>query len=658
MCGIVGFLGPKSKTSLLESVETALPYIDHRGPDGWGVYAAEGIALGHTRLSIIDLSGGHQPMISKESSLVFNGEVYNYREIRKDLESLGCTFRTNSDTEVVQQALEQWGDQAFPRFNGQFAILFWDKKKRKLLAGRDRYGMKPLYMAYTSEGIAFSSEIKVFDAISGFSRRWDWDNLYQHGLIWNTLDKETVFQNIYSLPGGAFQWFSLEQEEPVRYYYSLGENLKEQSSSKDVEENIEILREHLKRSVDLRLRSDVPVGCYLSGGIDSSVTSLLTQDIKKERFKSFSVAFEDPQFDESQYQLAMAEHINSQHHTVKIKSRDIQENFLTAAYHFERPVFRTAPVPMYLLSRKVRQEGIKVVLTGEAADEILFGYDSFKEVKLLHQWKNGLSEGEALKVIGLLYPHLSHYKEESHLGLMKMYYQGFLDKIDSPMAGLIIRASNNQVLGKMLHPDIRPQFSLGDLTEKVSSLTPSYVSDWDILRRNQFWEMKSLLSGYLLSAQGDRMAMANGIEGRFPFMDHNLIEWALALPEGLKLTQDYSQKDILKKAFASRLPQGIINRPKRPYMAPDLGAFFPEGQPGLLVQEFLSESALSQAGIFDTKMVGRFLHKLRRRGTANAGYRDNMLITFMLSTQIINKQMMQQKGKALDYEKQTVKVIE
>ncbi len=656
MCGITGILKPGPAKELKAEIEKLIPYIEHRGPDGWGSYGAPGIALGHRRLSIIDLSLGSQPMVSGNSVITFNGEIYNYLELKKELESLGVLFETNSDTEVLQKAIDFWGDSAYSRLNGQFALLHWDKKRRILTAVRDRYGIRPLYFMKTEGGWYFSSEMKIFDHIGSRKRFWNPENLLEHGLIWNTLGDSTVYSNICSLEGGCFQKFSDEGTSGPKRYYVLGQDAGAMlTEAPDV--LAEIFREKLSESVKLRLRSDVPVGCYLSGGIDSSVTSYLAKKINNKSFKSFSVTFSDPSFDESEFQKIMVNSLGFDHYSVNIDGKAVENNFYNAAKHFERPVFRTAPVPLFLLSEKVRETDVRVVLTGEASDEILFGYDTNKELKLLSLWKKGLSEEEITKILLQLNPHLDHYKDKEQVGFLKMYYEGFLDRFQSPLGGLVMRISNNQVLTNIFNKEWGLSFNFNNLADKVDSLTPPHVKQWGIYQKNQFWEMKTLLSGYLLSAQGDRMAMSHGIEGRFPFLDHNLIEWLMTVPTDVKIN-DFSTKHLLKDAFRDVIPEPIINRPKRPYTAPDIASFFPGGRRGELVKNYLNSDIVREYGIFEPKMVERLIFKIERRGLESAGYRDNMMTTYLLSSQIVESQIRNPEIKIVDYSNQTVSVLE
>ncbi len=633
MCGIVGIIKEAPAEQNRGLVSHMAATLAHRGPDGWGRYAQDNFALAHTRLAIIDLSSGQQPMIRPQSVISFNGEIFNYLELRHELEALGRIFLTSSDTEVAQQALEEWGTAAISKFNGQFAILFLDKLTRRLLAIRDRYGMLPLYYLQRPGSAFFASEMKAFDVIPGFSRSWEPQALLMHGLFWNSLDESTVFKDIKSLEPGSYAYFNAQGEKiDADFYYRLGAT--PPSLPSNYQEAQEGLRAELQRAVDLRLRSDVPVGCYLSGGIDSSITSLLTRNRKGNSFKTFSIGFSDEAFDESIFQDLMVSSLGSQHAREMVSAETINENFLEAAWHFERPVFRTAPLPLYMLSKRVRAEGIKVVLTGEGADEILCGYDVFKEVKLLESWEKGLSDVDIDRVIASLYPHLAHYKDSSQLGFMKMYYEGFLGKMGGAAAGLTIRLKNNSIIEKYLNPDWSVRINEERIEAALVKMTPREVRAWPLLKRNQYLEMRTLMEGYLLSSQGDRMSMGHGVEGRYPFLDHEFVEFAMALPHEWKLN-GYRQKAILSDSYRGLVPEKILNRPKQPYQAPDLKAFLPGGIPTDTAAHFLSPDIVRDFGIFSPRMVERMLFKNKRRVDEGIGYRDNMLISFILSAQMI-----------------------
>ena len=632
MCGIAGILRAYSDKNLNKIlIEKMTSTLTHRGPDGWGIYLSRKIALGHTRLSIIDLNGGNQPMFTDRYVITYNGAIYNYFELRSELEERGVLFKTTSDTEVILKAFEVYDAEALPKFNGQFAFLLWDKKEERLIIARDRYGIRPLYILKHKNSYYFSSEVKAFDTIPDYHREFNLQNLLEHGLLWNTIYDKTVFENIRSLPCGTYEIYKHGYAPIIHRYYEIGES--EASPPKNEKMAMDEFVALLDDSVKLRLRSDVPVANYLSGGIDSSVVTYLTALNSNRRFRTFSVTFEDKDYDESKYQKEMVLSVNSDHLEKRIDYRSIDQNFLNTIYHTERPIFRTAPVPLYLLSREVNSNGIKVVLTGEAADEILFGYDSYKEIKLLEFWNKRPESNLRPLLIKKLYPHLKHYKNPRQYRLLRMFYEKFLADFRNDLVGLNIRVHNNHILSNFFNKDYNLNLRNRELLEKVKSILPGNFHSWSLLQKNQFLEMKTLLCGYLLSSQGDRMAMAHSVEGRYPFLDHRLVEKIFYYPDAFKLN-GFSQKHILRKAFRGNIPDSIIDRPKYPYQAPDLKSFLKNGSLSEEVNHFLSNNMIKNYGIFDEKYVDRFVRKVQKGSTNQIGYRDNMLVTFLLSSQI------------------------
>ena len=638
MCGLVGIFAddsePLARRALLEPM---LARLQHRGPDAWGTWVGSGVALGHVRLAIVDLMAGHQPFLRDDCVLVYNGEVYNHFELRAEFEALGEQFQTRSDTEVVLVALRRFGIQALARFNGQFALLLWNARTRTLTAARDRYGVRPLYHLEHQGAVYFASETKAFDAIPNYRRAICPEGLLEHGLLWNTLGTRTVFKGIQSLEAGTAVVFSTTESPKTYRYHQLGEGTTHPLPGSFAEAKTQF-RSMLSNAVRLRLRSDVPVGNYLSGGIDSSVTTLLTDELRSDRFQAFAIAFEDGAYDESHYQQMMAKRLNVDLVSIRITDALIRDNFEKAVWHAERPLFRTAPIPLLLLAEVVRAAGIRVVLTGEAADEILWGYDTFKELKLLRFWAKYPNSKLRPQLIRTLYPHLAHYRDSRQFGLMRMFYEGFLGSYDNDLVGLNLRVHNNKILLNYLHRDYRPADLDGWLLDRVRKSLPPDWQHWSLLRKNQFLEMRTLLQGYLLSSQADRMSLAHGVEGRYPFLDHELLEWLFQLPDPYKLPL-LSQKHLLRETFRANLPSEIVDRPKQPYQAPDLKAFFEGGRLGKLMNESLSPDAVEAAGLFDAAAVERFRSKFARGMPPHVGYRDNMLASFLLSTQLVSAQL-------------------
>jgi asparagine synthase (glutamine-hydrolysing) len=478
--------------------------------------------------------------------------------------------------------------------------------------------------------------MKAFDEIPGFQRCISPEHLLEHGLFWNTLGDRTIYQGIRSVEPGTVLIFEGQREARSQRYHQIGEGSRDPMPA-TFDEAKDMLRSKLRQAVSLRLRSDVPVGAYLSGGIDSSVVAHLTDGLRSERLKTFSIAFTDPRFDESRYQAMMTSRLKVDCFTLTVDDCAIRENFEAALYHTERPVFRTAPVPLHLLAKAVRDSGIRVVLTGEGADEVLWGYDAFKELKLLRHWAHLPPSRRRTILLRKLYPHLAHYSNSAQVGLLRMFYEGFLSSYDNALVGLNMRVHNNRVLANYLHQDHRLTVDDDWLIPRIRAILPDHWDSLSLLQRNQVLEMRTLLQGYLLSSQGDRMSLAHGIEGRYPFLDHELVEWLFHLPDGFKLPR-MSQKHLLRETFRPDLPSEIIDRPKQPYQAPDLKAFFPDGVLCEMARHHLSPEAIRAAGLFDEQMVARLLAKWSRGVPENVGYRDNMVFTFLLSTQIVASQ--------------------
>lgn len=656
MCGIAGIYGSDNdQNNRSRTLNDMMSVLEHRGPDGWGYYMSREIALGQTRLSIVDLSTGDQPMTTKENVIIFNGEIYNYIELKAELESKGVKFQTTCDTEVLLKAYEVYGEECFEKFNGQFAVLIWNKVKKELVIARDRFGVRPLYILKHKNHLFFSSEMKSFDQIPGYERDFDPKMLYEHCLLWNTFGDHTVYKDITSLPGGTFAVYREGRVVKEKRFYDIGSNAG--PVFKSYNEAEEAFKSLMDDAVKLRLRSDVPVGAYLSGGIDSSVILYLINNHTRNKFKTFSVTFEDKEYDESVYQQDMVKHINSEHHSVNITYKKVDQAFPDAVYHFERPVFRTAPVPLFLLSKIVRENDIKVVLTGEGADEVLWGYDSYKELKLLNFWSKYPESKIRPQIIKKLYPHLSHYSDESQYGMMRMFYEGFLGEFNNGLASLNIRIHNNSIIQNYFDKAYNISFDKNSLIKELKPWLPGNFDSFSLLQKNQYLEMRTLLSGYLLSSQGDRMSLAHSVEGRYPFLDHRVVDMLFTMNEDYKL-KGFNQKYLLKNSYKNQIPKSIINRPKRPYMSPDLRSFIVDGKPTENTAYFLSEHLLKDYQIFNPKWVKRFLQKFSNGIPDSIGYRDNMIITFILSTQIAKYWTKHPKQSSLSNDLLTVKINE
>jgi asparagine synthase (glutamine-hydrolysing) len=375
--------GPADSDLLRRMIAT----LRHRGPDANGIHCSGPAGLAHARLSIIDLASGGQPMSSIDGRfwITFNGEIFNYVELTEELKNKGHRFATRCDTEVILEAYREYGENCVTHFNGQWSFGIWDVQERKLFLSRDRVGVRPMFYTQTANTFLFASEIKALLACPDVPAEMDLRGLDQIFTFWVTLPPRTSFKNIFQLPPGHSLTIQ-DNQIRIRPYWKLSYTPNESLGPQDEDRLAEELLHLLEDATRIRLRSDVPVGAYLSGGIDSTVTTALAKKLVGDRLRSFSIGFEDTEFDESFYQQEASAFLGTEHTNVYCTGREISEAFPQVIWHAEHPVIRTAPAPMFLLSKLVRDSGFKVVLTGEGADEVLGGYDIFKEAKIRRFW--------------------------------------------------------------------------------------------------------------------------------------------------------------------------------------------------------------------------------------------------------------------------------
>jgi len=635
MCGIAGILNlspnaPPDRVFLANMI-TAL---HHRGPDGYGFYSDADIGLAHARLSIIDLAGGKQPIHNEDRTVwvVFNGEIFNYVELRRDLEHRGHRFYTQSDTEVIVHAYETYGDEFVNELNGQFAIALWDTRRKRLILTRDRTGIRPLFYTRVKDRLLFASEVKAIFADPAVPRRLDVNALGQIFTYWSVLPPASAFEGIHCLAPGHLAVVEGGKLR-IRKYWDWEFPAHPVEPAASAAQLAEELRTLLIDAVRLQLRADVPVGAYLSGGLDSSVITTLIKHYTDTPLRTFSVTFDDDEFDESVYQRELVQHLGTTHTSLRCTRADICAAFTRTVWHAETPVVRTAPTPLMLLSASVRAADYKVVLTGEGADEVFGGYDLFKEAKIRRFWARRPSSKMRPAILARLYPYLKHSPAATPAFGEQFFKQGFEHR-HRPFFAHIPRWTTTQRLWQFLHPDVRASLRDVDPYAAIERTLPADIGQWPPLGRDQYIEAHTLLSGYLLSSQGDRMGMANSIEGRFPFLDHRVIEFANRLPPQYKI-QGLIEKFLLKKSMHGLLPASILARSKQPYRAPDVPSFFDNGQPADYVEDLFSEQRLRDSGIFDPPAL-RKLYEKCRTGRA-IGFADNMAFIGTLSTLLVQE---------------------
>ena len=622
MCGIAGIVRAAGEARVDEDALLRMARaIRHRGPDGYGLALDEGAGFVSTRLAIVDLPCGWQPLEDDAEGdlLVYNGEVYNHIELRDELRAQGVSFATSSDTEVVLRLLERDGLDALRRFNGQFAFAWWQAQSRRLTLVRDRFGVRPLHFALRDDGtLVFGSEAKALFASGEVKARPDLAGIDDVFTTWGTRPPRSPFQGVDQLaPGGFLVWEGGKIVARRRWWEpEYGD-----AAAPDGD-----LLELMRDSVDLRLRADVPVGAYLSGGLDSSLISALAQQRKDGELRTFSIAFKDPRYDERAQQEAVARALRTQHHVVEAGPGEIAAALPDVIRHTETPLIRTAPVPLFLLARAVRANDLTVVITGEGADELFWGYDLFKEVAIRELHRR--DPDAAMAMLDDLYPYLGETGARRGPAFTKFLLETGAG--NDPLGSHLTRAEATATVKAFYRDEVAAEIGAGSSLERLRAQLPEAFDSWSTLERAAWLEVTTLLEPYLLAAQGDRVAMASGVEGRFPFLDHRVFAYSAALPPERKL-DGMRDKIALRDLADGLLPAEIVERPKQPYRAPEVAPFFSDDAPEW-VADALGADALEETGIWD---AGRVEGLLRRCRTGRAtGVREGMALVGILTTQL------------------------
>jgi asparagine synthase (glutamine-hydrolysing) len=625
VCGIAGILHADATRPIDEpTLRRMARAIRHRGPDGYGIASGGGAGLVSTRLAIFDIPSGWQPMqgAHRDTVMVYNGEVFNHYELRQELESQGERFRTTSDTEIMLRLLDRDGPEALHRCNGQWGIAHLDRPTRTLTLMRDRFGVRPLHYASLPDGgIVFSSEVKGILASGLIDATPDLEGIDEVFTFWAARPPRCAFKGIRLLPPGhLLVWRDGEIVEERAWWephYAID------APAPPAEELGELLRD----SVRLRLRADVPVGCYLSGGLDSSLTTALAVEQTDHQLRTFSLAFRDPLFDESSFQRQVAEQLGTQHHVIEIGPEEITDAFRDVMRHLETPVIRSAGVPLYLLARSTRQQGITVVATGEGADELYWGYDLFKEAKVRAFCARDPDAAWRASLFDRMYPYFA--ATGGRRG--ESWRRFFLDAgpASDPLFSHQTRIAATSGVKSLYSGDTRAALAGVNPVERLRDDLPEEFGRMSVLERAAYLELTTLLGNHLLAAQADRVGMAHGIEGRFPFLDHRVFANSVATRPQDKLA-GLHEKIAVRRVAAEVVPPIVAQRPKQPYRAPEAAAFF-ANEPEW-VTERLSPEAVRDVGIYDERGVAGLVRRCRA-GRAT-GFRENMALMGVLSTQV------------------------
>lgn len=612
MCGIIGVFG-KNVEIKPEQIDRALAALTHRGPDEKGVWQDQDKSsfLAHTRLSIIDLEGGQQPLISPDGNYaaVVNGEFYDYENIRNDLIDWGYTFRTESDSEILLGLYARYGMSCLEYLRGEFAFILWDRRNRWAFAARDYFGIKPLFYSTHNTKLFLASEVKALKELA-VPMQWNSVEFYQSMNMAPSIE-DTLFANIKQIPPGHYLVKSWGTDQPhINKYWDF--NYPQAQDRKPIreEEALEGFRDVFKEAISLRLKADVPVGCYLSGGLDSCSILGLAQELSQQTIQSFTLTFDHADYDEAQQAEEMAQFCGSKHHKIPISQRDIAENWHQAVIKAERFLFNGHGVAKYLLSREVQKSGLKVVLTGEGADEIFGGYAHFRQddINYGRQWapaerskmlqqleeKNKISNGLLLGNGNLL--------QEEQIMARLGYIPGWL-------RGFSHQAQLSQVV---LDDGFKESYqTMSPVLYMLSQVDFMQLKGREKLDQSLYLWSKIVLPYYLLTVLGDRMEMAHSIEGRVPFLDHKLVEYVVQLPPELKIKK-LTEKYLLREAAKPFISKTIYKRQKHPFLAPPSQAKNQPPHMQELIQDTLRGQALSKIPFIDQKKVHELLDREKK----------------------------------------------
>ncbi len=594
--------------------------MEHRGPDDAGHYVDEVAGLAMRRLSIIDLAGGHQPISNEDKSIwiVFNGEIYNHKEIRKRLEEAGHVFATHSDTETIIHGYEEYGEDIVNHLNGMYGFAIWDTNKRRLVVARDRLGIKPLYYHLSGEYLVFGSEMKAVIAHPAVPRDIDLQALDQFLTLEYIPSPRTIFKDVKKLPPGHRLILEEGGEPHIQQYWDVEFT---QRSLKD-EEYIEALVELIRDAVDIRLMADVPLGAFLSGGLDSSTIVSFMSELMDRPVQTFSIGFGDPTYNELPYARMVAEAYGTNHYEEFLEA-DIHDMALQLVSQFDEPFGDFSIFPTFLVSQVARRF-VTVALSGDGGDELFGGYDTYVAQGVeqrYYNWLPGLLRQQVLpRMMDLIPPQPAK--------------KGLINKAKRFIEGAALSDAWQHTRWMMFMSD-RERRSLysGDVLNRLNGDTPGalmeryfhQVSRHDPLTQQQYVDVKTYLVDDILT-KVDRMSMAVSLEARVPLLDHRIVEFALNLPQHLRLHKDET-KVILRRIMADRLPEKVLNKPKQGFSIPIKHWLRSELRP--LMKDLLAPDVVRQRGYFEAGVVERWVAE-HESGRYNHSHRLWALMVFEL----------------------------
>jgi asparagine synthase (glutamine-hydrolysing) len=594
MCGIAGIVGFDERPVLMEELEQMCDAIYHRGPDQDGYYLCQDVGLGMRRLSIIDLNTGRQPISNEDGSVwvVFNGEIYNFKELREDLERQGHCFATASDTEVIVHAYEQYGTQCVEKFRGMFAFALWDKNLRRLMIARDRLGIKPLYYAMVKGRLVFGSELKAILALPDVEPALDWQSVSHLFSFLTTPKDASIVSGVKKLEPGHLLLSSPEKPLVIERYWDVQFRANRARPQSDF---VDELRHLLEESVRLRLIADVPLGAFLSGGVDSSAVVATMASLSSRPVKTFSIGFPEADYSELEYARQVARHFGTDHHELTLEP-NVLDHLDDIASYLDEPFGDSSAIPMYMVSRLAAQH-VKVVLSGDGGDELFAGYDKYMvEGKERRRYLPAFArKWIGLAAIGIPEgtPGRNYFRHLALAGPARYVDSHTLFRLDQRR--------------RLFSPDTARFMRACDPAAGHVKDLEACQGDW--LSALQFHDLKGYLPLDILT-KVDRMSMAHSIEARVPLLDHKLVEFAATIPPEVQLKNGHT-KQILKEAMRGILPATIIDRPKRGFAIP-LGTWFRGKLSGFVRDLLLSPTSL-QRGFFNSEYIEKLL-RMHDRG--------------------------------------------
>jgi asparagine synthase (glutamine-hydrolysing) len=606
MCGINTILRKDGSPAEREDITRMCSAISHRGPDGAGYALLDGgaLAFGHVRLSIIDLQEGDQPLYNEDGAIciTFNGEIYDYKQLREELIEQGHRFRTHSDTEVIVHLYEQHGMDFIHRLNGEFAFVLWDARKRRLLAARDRCGVKPLFYWESEAEILISSEVKGIFALNRVPRSINPD--YMIGPVLGVFPRATAaFEGIHNLKPGHFLVVESKRRAREIPYWQPTFKTDPAISFDDAKDEVCRL---FTRAVERRMVADVPVGAYLSGGLDSTLVCALTA-ARTSKLKAFSVGFGKTIFDETDAARQTAAHYGAQFEAIDCSNDALAENFLKTVFHIEQPIANPNSIAKQVLSRLVRSKGYKVCLTGEGSDEIFGGYAYFKLEKLWRMLLAGGEQGVQGRALWQRFKKLETPSEGILWSRSKLWRK--LDPVFGYPSFQQMRAvDSSRGMKWILAPEVIERASYPTPYDYfLSEFPPEQLSQLDPFNATKLITFNQLVS-YIIPCLGDRVEMANSVECRTPFLDRDLIEFAATVePRHFMDIGNLMEKLLLRRAFADLLPPEVAATHKYPFLSPNWLSFSQTVEGGRLFREFLSPERLRATGLFRSGFIRHVL---------------------------------------------------